>query len=593
MFLKPHKPPRGYGAERSRDALDFGLLCVRNTRHVNFDAERARRTVTPGKREQVKVGRVGAGTRSPVDDNMVASDAEADEEEHHGPVETMISSAMSALSASVLIGEADGSVQRHGTVAGSTATLANCAIGAGVLATPYALSKFGYVGGALVILIAALLVAFTLITLVCAGSEFGSTSYQGLVRDAFGKRASQFVSASLVVYLFGSCVAYLIIIGDSYSKVVGTLARLDSSAGIPWWASRHFAIAVVASFLVTPLSLLREMSRLAPASAMALMALAYTALAIMFDGITRSSSAADGVSAVAFRMDVDSISAVPIIVFAFQCHIQVLAIFSELSAGSPNEPDFGEDIEPITGRDTERKRLRRMYQVVALAVGFCFVGYLLVAEFAYTSHPDVTSNVLDSYDKSDKAMLLATALMGCSAVASFPVNHHAARAALDDLLASVFGWTECAPGQAPVMRHATQTIAFVLGTSILAFSLEDLGKVFELIGATCGSLVMFVIPALILLHPRMREVPKNETVLDDDLRGLDDYTRELLSSVRGLLGEEERENGEEEGNEEEEEEEESKVDVGAAIVASILMLIAVFVAVSNIYVLFFFHRAAH
>ena len=524
---------------------------------------------------------------------MVASDAEADEEEHHGPVETMISSAMSALSASVLIGEADGSVQRHGTVAGSTATLANCAIGAGVLATPYALSKFGYVGGALVIFIAALLVAFTLITLVCAGSEFGSTSYQGLVRDAFGKRASQFVSASLVVYLFGSCVAYLIIIGDSYSKVVGTLARLDSSAGIPWWASRHFAIAVVASFLVTPLSLLREMSRLAPASAMALMALAYTALAIMFDGITRSSSAADGVSAVAFRMDVDSISAVPIIVFAFQCHIQVLAIFSELSAGSPNEPGIGEDVEPIAGRDIERKRLRRMYQVVALAVGFCFVGYLLVAEFAYTSHPDVTSNVLDSYDKSDKAMLLATALMGCSAVASFPVNHHAARAALDDLLASVFGWTECAPGQALVMRHATQTIAFVLGTSMLAFSLGDLGKVFELIGATCGSLVMFVIPALILLHPRMREVPKNETVLDDDLRGLDDYTRELLSSVRGLLGEEERENGEEEGNEEEEEEEESKVDVGAAIVASILMLIAVFVAVSNIYVLFFFHRAAH
>ena len=116
-------------------------------------------------------------------------------------MDDLLSSAMSALSHSALIGEADGHVVREGNVLGSTATLANCAIGAGVLATPFAVSKFGTVAGGIVIFVTALLVAYTLVVLVRAGSVFSSASYQGVVKDAFGLSASRAVSATLVVYL--------------------------------------------------------------------------------------------------------------------------------------------------------------------------------------------------------------------------------------------------------------------------------------------------------------------------------------------------------------------------------------------------------
>ena len=53
-------------------------------------------------------------------------------------------------------------------------------------------------------------------------------------------------------------------------------------------------------------------------------------VAIMCKGFAKVDDGAP--KAVAFKLDADSISAVPIIVLAFQCHIQVLAIFSELSA---------------------------------------------------------------------------------------------------------------------------------------------------------------------------------------------------------------------------------------------------------------------
>lgn len=517
---------------------------------------------------------------------MTLETLEDDEHAHHGThdvlheVMDMTSSAMEALSRSALVGDADGTVKRHGTVVGSTATLANCAIGAGVLAIPFAIRELGYALGGIVVLVAAMLVAYTLLVLVRAGSAFGSTSYQGLVKDAFGLNVSRAVSVVLIVYLFGSCVAYLIIIGDSYTKVVSAFAGDAASA---WWANRRFAIAIIGAFVVTPLSLLREMSRLALASAMAVMALGYTATVIMCKGLT---PAADSTAlATAFKLDIGSISAVPIVVFAFQCHIQVLAIFSEL--GSSETAQSGEIIELHDSSASERRRMKRMRVVIALAVGVCFVGYISVGEFAYISHPDVTSNVLDSYDKNDKAMLLATILMGCSAVSSFPVNHHAARAALDDLLASAFGWEECAPGQSPATRHVSQTLGFVLIAAVVSFAVTDLGKVFELVGATCGSLVMFVIPALLLVHPKMQA--ENRDTLDplEDLAGLDDVTRELLSSARDLL---ERDFGEDAGDIEEDVVGISRSNspgVGAIVTATTLCMIALFVATSNVYVIFF------
>ena len=531
------------------------------------------------------------------------ADDESDDIDALAAVDALITNALLALGSSALVGDAETreSARRVGTIGGSTATLANCAVGAGVLATPFAVSKFGTIGGGALITCTALLAALTLIILVNASSTLKSTSYQGVVRDAFGANASRGVAVTLVVYLFGSCVAYLIIIGDSYVRVIDAMGceHVDSSRA--WWATRQCAIAVAAVFFVAPLSLMREMRRLAPASAMALVSLAYTATAIVFKAMEKSDI--DGSArATAWSMTSDSILAVPIVVFAFQCHIQVVAIYAELSSNSVkhNSVDATSALDDLTSsaedeRDSEHRRLRRMYVVIALAVGACFIGYLCVGEFAYIAHPDVTSNVLDSYDKNDRVMMLATIFMACSAVASFPVNHHAARAALDDLLADAFGWTHCAPGHAPVMRHASQTLSFVALTSLVAFIVTDLGKVFELIGATCGSLVMFVIPAGLLLHPKLRrrrKVSSRASPLDDDLRDLDDVTRDLLSSAMGLLGDELSDQDEDEDQgvnraNAGDNDESTTIDIGSALGAVALLLIAVFVATSNVYVLFF------
>ena len=50
-------------------------------------------------------------------------------------------------------------------------------------------------------------------------------------------------------------------------------------------------------------------------------------------------------------------------------------------------------------------------------------------------------------------------------------------------------------------QHVSQTLAFVLATTATALAVEDLGKVFQLVGSTAGVLVICWVPAALLLVP--------------------------------------------------------------------------------------------
>ena len=288
-----------------------------------------------------------------------------------------------------------------------------------------------------------------------------------------------------------------------------------------------------------------------------------------------------------WRFDEGTVLALPILVFAFQCHIQVISIFAELR-DEPGEGgadahargegagvgtgiaghahahlDYQQGVSPssstsslsmllspspslastssrvvvdggggggasgragagagvggghmqadgsdggsrhVRGRKVRATSCRRatMERVVAIAILMCLVGYILVGEFAYLTHPDVQSNMLNSYGMSDPWILAASASMGLSAVGSYPINHFSSRAALDDMLSAALGWRAAAPGMAPARRHVSQTMVFLALTTAVSLQVTDLGVVFQLVGSTAGVLVIFLVPALLLLQP--------------------------------------------------------------------------------------------
>lgn len=465
---------------------------------------------------------------------------------------------------------------RGASVFTSASNLANCAVGAGILSLPYAVRETGAILGLVLCTLVAFVIVFTLRVLVRAGDAHDAASYQELVRKALGPVASVFVSLTLIVYIFGSCVAYTIIVADSVDAVSAAANRpLRADVLGP---SRDVVVVVTSVFVLLPLSLLRRTESLGPASTLTIVALAYTVAAVIFEAarafrgedddetvaadrwgwdLTDGTATVAGRTVDLWRVDSGTVLALPVFVFAFQCHIQILSIYAELrdeperedkaeGGSDPSDADDDSlaqswhstrqeeemgaswhstnsrvlDVAPVgvdstraASEETNRAEARRrtMERVLTASTLACLAGYLLVGEFAYLSRPAVESNMLKSYDPSDPAMLGAVAAMGVSAVVSYPINHFSARAALDDLLAAAFGWVPAAPGMAPARRHVTQTVAFLALTAATASAVEDLGVVFQLVGSTAGVLVICVVPAALLLRPSPTPTPTDVT----------------------------------------------------------------------------------
>eukprot|EP01052_Picozoa_sp_SAG31_P029490 SAG31_NODE_2936_length_4892_cov_5.112456_3_plen_199_part_00 len=150
---------------------------------------------------------------------------------------------------------------KAGTVGllGSTANLANAAIGAGVLAFPLAFAEAGLVLGPALTVFFALTLGYTLHVIATAADAARRTpggsagSYQEIVKTLLGRRAEKIVIWLQVIYLTGCNVCMLIIICDQVKPILEAHLNPDS------FEVRHLLV-LVAWGVCFPLSLIRDMS---------------------------------------------------------------------------------------------------------------------------------------------------------------------------------------------------------------------------------------------------------------------------------------------------------------------------------------------
>jgi sodium-coupled neutral amino acid transporter 7/8 len=71
----------------------------------------------------------------------------------------------------------------------------------------------------------------------------------------------------------------------------------------------------------------------------------------------------------------------------------------------------------------------------------------------------------------------------------FPINHHPARTAVEDLLRTLAGIEEI-----PKWISASITLAFVTITLLVALMVSDLGSVLHFVGGTAAAVMIFLMP---------------------------------------------------------------------------------------------------
>jgi hypothetical protein len=280
---------------------------------------------------------------------------------------------------------------------------------------------------------------------------------------ALGSRAAEVMAWTIFLFLYGSCVAFMIIVGDTFGAVLRQYV-IQPLKLPPILAARQIMILIPALSIMLPLSLQRSLGSLATASTVAVGVMMFTTAVIlgkcfygMYTGIDGDGRPFfEGVSA--FKFDIATFAATPVMIFAYHCHIQAVPIYFELvdsptlcfwrrkspavravngDSGSASTSSAAvETVELPDGVvNVIARKLHGMYAVLAAAYAECTIMYLATGISGYLLFPrTAASNILNNFPPEDVFMQCMRFLVGWAVVLHYPINQHVARSALYDLI---------------------------------------------------------------------------------------------------------------------------------------------------------------
>ena len=125
-------------------------------------------------------------------------------------------------------------------------------LGAGALSLPHAIAAMGLIPGLALLAITAFATHYSIVLLVACLSVTNARSFEDLSVQLFGKVTGFLVEASIIVFCFGTCVAYTVAVGDIIDPFL--------SDTTPAWLSRKLVMVTFWAGLMLPLSFVDKMS---------------------------------------------------------------------------------------------------------------------------------------------------------------------------------------------------------------------------------------------------------------------------------------------------------------------------------------------
>eukprot|EP00948_MAST-09A_sp_MAST-9A-sp1_P003171 g3171.t1 len=475
---------------------------------------------------------------------------------------------------------------REGSVRGSVFNLCSATLGAGALALPSAFASAGIFPALIFLAVGALATNHSINLLIDAARVTGSRSYEDLTVKVFGKVMGFIVEINIICFCFGTAVAYIIAVGDLLNPVqilirrslannskinnytshfqygpqhygpqqhwsgppvmfanVGTgfVTGADTGTDTPdplpssldgwdWVLSRKGLMIIFWFLIMFPLSLFERVNSLRFTSLLGVLSIAYLVFATMQHSIKHLLNAGYNASWGQAPLWVDEfvpiMEALPIMMFAYTCQVNVFSIYEELEAKSP----------------------KRMQKVTRGALYVCSIVYILMGCFGALDFGKATNgNILNNYHitkagHQDPIMIFAFFAIALTVVMAFPLVIFPCRFTLDVLLfghphddermdsgdvdtinagepgfmaldgnesnpqmqygntrqsggAIVDGQRQASCFSSQTVKSFVLTFAISVSALILALEIRNIKVVFQVMGGTTSAFVCFVLPA--------------------------------------------------------------------------------------------------
>ncbi|KAJ8764067.1 hypothetical protein K2173_004963 [Erythroxylum novogranatense] len=377
--------------------------------------------------------------------------------------------------------------EKSASVSGAVFNVSTSIVGAGIMSIPATLKVLGVVPAFVLIVVIAWLADVSVEFLLKYTQSGHSTTYAGVMKEAFGWVGSLAVQICVLITNLGCLIVYLIIIGDvlSGNKQEGSvhLGVLQEWFGIHWWNSRAFAVLFVVVFVMLPLVLFRRLESLRFSSAISVL------LAVVFVGISSVMAISALIEGKANNprllphLDnevsfLDLFTAVPVIVTAFTFHFNVHPISLELR--EPSE----------------------MTLAVRISLVLCAVLYFTTGVFGYLLFGEsIMADILVNFDRSSGtatgALLndIVRLSYAMHLMLVFPLLNFSLRANIDELLF---------PTRPLLAKDNTRflsiTIFLLVFSYLAAITFPDIWYIFQFMGSTSAVSLAFIFPGSIVLR---------------------------------------------------------------------------------------------
>lgn len=383
---------------------------------------------------------------------------------------------------------------------GAVFNLSTTVVGAGIMSLPATMKVLGLVPGILVIIFMAFLTEASIEMLIRFSKVGKSSSYGGLMNDAFGKYGRMLLQVCVLVNNIGVLVVYMIIIGDVLS---GTTADGVHHAGVlegwfgeQWWNARTMVLLITTLVVFVPLACLKRIDSLRYTSALsvalAVVFLVVTAGITIFKLISRSIMMPRLLPEVNdFTSMFKLFTVVPVLVTAYICHYNVHTIENELE---------------------DRTKIKA---VVRTSLVLCSSVYVMTSLFGFLLFGDETlDDVLANFDKNlgvPYSYLLNDAVRVSYAahlMLVFPIVFFPLRLNLDGLF-----FPSARPLISDNLRFSLISFGLIGLIFLGANFIPSIWDAFQFTGATAAVCIGFIFPAAVTLADRHKIATKKDKIL--------------------------------------------------------------------------------
>ncbi|KAI8634169.1 aspartic peptidase domain-containing protein [Xylariaceae sp. FL1651] len=346
--------------------------------------------------------------------------------------------------------------------------MANSIIGAGIIGQPYAFKDAGLAAGIVLLVSLTVVIDWTIRLIVINSKLSGASSFQGTVEHCFGKTGLIAISVAQWAFAFGGMVAFGVIVGDSIPPVFRAIwPNLHEIPVLSLLGDRRAVIVIFILGISYPLTLYRDIAKLAKASTLALISMSIIISTVVIQGALTPLEDRGSFTTPLLTVNVGIFQAIGVISFAFVCQHNSLLIYGSLKTPT----------------------IDRFSTVTHYSTGVSMLACLVMALAGFLTFGDKTlGNVLNNFPADNTMVTIARLCFGLNMLTTLPLEAFVCREVMLNY------WFPNEPFN--MNLHLIYSSALVVSAMALSLFTCDLGVVFELVGATSACALAYILPPL-------------------------------------------------------------------------------------------------